>query len=100
MALLAPRARATDADERARPARCSATTPTSPASSTGSRPPASPSAGPHRADRRVKTVALTAHGRAVREPRSGAARASAPPELARLSEADAAQLRDILRDER
>jgi len=50
---------------------------------------------PDARDRRVKTVALTDHGRAVREEvqrRAG----RPPPELARLSEADAAALRDLL----
>ena len=47
-------------------------------------------------DRRVKTVALTPHGREVRaevQRRAG----QPPPELARLSEKDAVALRDILR---
>jgi DNA-binding MarR family transcriptional regulator len=47
-------------------------------------------------DRRVKTVALTELGRTAREQvRSRAGQP--PPELARLSEEDAEQLRDILR---
>jgi DNA-binding MarR family transcriptional regulator len=49
---------------------------------------------PH--DRRVKAVALTEKGRALRE--EVQRRAGKPPaELARLSEEDAAALRDILR---
>jgi DNA-binding MarR family transcriptional regulator len=47
-------------------------------------------------DRRVKTVVLTEHGRAVRaevERRAG----QPPPELAALSEEDATLLRDVLR---
>jgi DNA-binding MarR family transcriptional regulator len=47
-------------------------------------------------DRRVKAVALTPHGEEIRaevERRAG----QPPPELAALSEADAAALRDILR---
>jgi DNA-binding MarR family transcriptional regulator len=51
---------------------------------------------PHPGDRRVKTVALTEHGRAVRaevQQRAG----QPPPELARLSDADAELLRDVLR---
>jgi len=47
-------------------------------------------------DRRVKTVVLTPHGEAVRDEvrrRAG----TPPPEIARLSEADAEQLREILR---
>ena len=50
---------------------------------------------PDERDRRVKTIALTEHGRAVRaevQRRAG----QPPPELARLSEEDAALLRDIL----
>ena len=46
-------------------------------------------------DRRVKTVVLTPHGEAVRDEvrrRAG----TPPPEIARLSEADAEQLREIL----
>jgi MarR family transcriptional regulator, organic hydroperoxide resistance regulator len=47
-------------------------------------------------DRRVKTIALTEHGRTVREEvRSRASQP--PPELARLSEEDAELLRDVLR---
>ena len=51
---------------------------------------------PDERDRRVKTVALTEQGREVRaevERRAG----QPPPELARLSDEDAATLRDILR---
>ena len=51
---------------------------------------------PDERDRRVKTVALTQHGREVRaevQLRAG----QPPPELARLSDEDAATLRDILR---
>ena len=47
-------------------------------------------------DRRVKTVVLTEHGRAVRDEvkrRAG----QPPPELARMSEEDAIALRDLLR---
>ena len=50
---------------------------------------------PAERDRRVKTVALTPQGEAVRAEvrrRAGAP----PPEIAALSEADAEQLRDIL----
>ncbi len=51
---------------------------------------------PDERDRRVKTIALTEHGRAVRaevQRRAG----QPPPELARLSEEDARALRDLLR---
>jgi DNA-binding MarR family transcriptional regulator len=51
---------------------------------------------PDTRDRRVKAVALTDHGREVREEvrrRAG----QPPPELARLSPEDAALLRDVLR---
>jgi MarR family transcriptional regulator, organic hydroperoxide resistance regulator len=50
---------------------------------------------PAERDRRVKTVALTLHGREVRaevQRRAG----QPPPELARLSEEDATLLRDVL----
>ena len=50
---------------------------------------------PDERDRRVKTVVLTEHGRAVRaevQRRAG----QPPPELARLSEEDATALRDLL----
>ena len=51
---------------------------------------------PAERDRRVKTVALTPHGEAVRDEvrrRAG----TPPPEIAALSEEDAAILRDVLR---
>ena len=51
---------------------------------------------PAERDRRVKTVALTPHGEAVRDEvrrRAG----TPPPEIAALSEEDAAVLRDVLR---
>ena len=51
---------------------------------------------PAERDRRVKTVVLTPHGEAVREEvrrRAG----TPPPEIAALSEEDAAILRDVLR---
>ena len=51
---------------------------------------------PAERDRRVKTVVLTPHGEAVKaEVRRRAG--TPPPEIARLSEADAEQLREILR---
>ena len=51
---------------------------------------------PDERDRRVKTVALTEHGRGVRA--EVQRRAGQPaPELARLSEEDARALRDLLR---
>ena len=53
------------------------------------------SAGLAERDRRVKTVVLTPHGEAVRgELRRRAG--TPPPEIARLSEADAQTLREIL----
>jgi DNA-binding MarR family transcriptional regulator len=51
---------------------------------------------PAERDRRVKTVVLTPHGEAVKDEvrrRAG----TPPPEIARLSEADAEKLREILR---
>jgi DNA-binding MarR family transcriptional regulator len=51
---------------------------------------------PHPSDRRVKAVALTEHGRDLREQVRRHA-GQPPPELARLSEADAELLRDVLR---
>jgi DNA-binding MarR family transcriptional regulator len=50
---------------------------------------------PDERDRRVKTIVLTPHGEAVRDEvqrRAG----TPPPEIAALSEADAALLRDVL----
>ena len=51
---------------------------------------------PDARDRRVKTVALTEHGRALRAEVKRRA-AQPPPELARLPEEDAIALRDLLR---